>query len=51
MLGDNENVMLAIAAGPGAPSGSIIIGSIENTMPGSSTLVMSSRSSTDASRP
>ena len=41
--------MLAVSAG--CPSGIMIIGSIDTTMLGSSTVSMSSRNSTPASRP
>ncbi len=51
MLIDDQNIVLAIAARPGRPSGIMIIGSMEITMPGSSTVSMSSRSSSPASRP
>jgi hypothetical protein len=51
VLGDHEDVVLAVAAGARCPRGSDSIGSIDTTMPGASTVSMSSRSSTPASRP
>ena len=51
VLADDEDVVLAVAAGPGWPSGTVIIGSIDTTMPCSRTVSMSSRSSRPASRP
>ena len=51
VVADDEDVVLAVAAGARLPSGTVIIGSIDTTMPGSSTVSMSSRSSSPASRP
>ena len=48
---DDDDVVLAVAAGAGGALGTVSIGSIEMTMPGSSTVSMSSRSSSPASRP
>ena len=48
---DHQNVMLAVAAGAGLTLGIITIGSMDTTMPGLSSVSMSSRSSTPASRP
>ena len=51
VLFDDEDVVLTVAAGARLPLGDGDVGSIETTMPGSSTVLTSSRSSSPASRP